>query len=92
MKKKGITNLLHPRKSSENDLWTDRAKTNITVYNRPIAYFEFDNEMNEDTWVDFNASKSTGLELNYIWILDGNILDSNNAVISTYIDSGAIMS
>ena len=41
----------------------DRAKTNITVYNRPIAYFEFDNEMNEDTWVDFNASKSTGLEL-----------------------------
>ena len=44
--------------------------------------------MNEDTWVDFNASKSTGLELNYIWILDGNILDSNNAVISTYIDSG----
>ena len=86
--KEGNYELIASAKSSENDLWTDRAKTNITVYNRPIAYFEFDNEMNEDTWVDFNASKSTGLELNYIWILDGNILDSNNAVISTYIDSG----
>ena len=75
-------------KSTETDLWTKETFVDITVFNKPTAYFEFDNDSNEDTWIGFNGSKSTGLELNYIWRLNGDILESNNAVISTFIDSG----
>ena len=85
---KGDYKLIASGRDSESNLWTNQVEIDITVYDKPAAYFEFDNEMNEDTWVNFNGSKSTGLDLNYIWTLDGNPLDSNNAIISTYIDSG----
>ena len=86
--KKGDFSLTVSAKSIETDLWTERAVTNITVYSKPTAHFEFDSEINEDTWVSFNGSKSTGLSLNYIWRLDDEILDSNNPIISTFIDTG----
>ena len=84
----GTYELVVSGKSSDTDLWTEKVKTTIAVYNRPTAYFEFNDEINEDTWVNFNGSKSTGLNLNYVWSLDGEILDSNNEIISTYINSG----
>jgi len=86
--KKGNYKLIVSGRSSDSNLWTDKVEINITTYDKPTAYFECDNEINEGTWVDFNGSKSAGLGLNYIWTLDGNVLDSNNAIISTYIDSG----
>jgi len=85
---KGDYTLTTVGKDSKSDLWTVPVEINITVYDKPTAYFDFDNEINEGTWVDFNGSKSTGLDLNYIWNLDGDILDSSSAIISTYIDSG----
>ena len=88
---KGDYKLIASGKDSESDLWTNQVEINIIVYDKPTAYFEFDNEINEGTWVNFNGSKSTGLGLNYVWTLDGNILDSNSAIISTYIDSGGYL-
>ena len=85
---KGDYKLIASGRDSESNLWTNRAEIGITVYNKPTAYFEFDNEINEGTWVDFNGSQSVGLNLNYVWTLDGNVLDSHSAIISTYIDSG----
>ena len=85
---KGEYKLIASGRDSESNLWTNQVEIDIIVYDRPVAYFEFDNEMNEDTWVNFNGSKSAGLDLNYVWTLDGNSLDSNNAIISAYIDSG----
>ena len=85
---KGDYKLIASGRDSESNLWIKPVEINITVYDKPTAYFEFDNEINEGTWVDFNGSKSTGLSLNYIWTLDESILDSNSAIISTYIDSG----
>ena len=85
---KGDYKLVASGRDSESNLWTNQVQIDITVYDRPVAYFEFDNEINEDTWVNFNGTKSTGLGLNYVWTLDGNTLASNNAIISTYIDSG----
>ena len=85
---KGDYKLVASGRDSESNLWTNQVQIDIKVYDRPVAYFEFDNEINEDTWVNFNGTKSTGLGLNYVWTLDGNALASNNAIISTYIDSG----
>ena len=88
---KGDYKLIASGKDSESDLWTNQVEIDIIVYDKPTAYFEFDNEINEGTWVNFNGSKSTGLGLNYVWTLDGNILESNSAIISTYIDSGGYL-
>ena len=85
---RGDYKLIASARDSESNLWINDVELDITVYNKPTAYFEFDSDINEDTWIGFNGSKSTGLGLNYVWKLDGNILDSNNAVISTFIDSG----
>mgnify|MGYP002877648354 CR=1 FL=1 len=75
-------------RSSDSNLWTEDVESTITVYSKPTAYFEADDEINEGTWVSFNGSKSTGLGLTYTWTLDGSSLGSNNPIISTYIDSG----
>lgn len=88
---KGNYKLIATGRDSESNLWTNKFELDITVYDKPTAYFEFDDEINEGTWVDFNGSQSTGLGLNYIWTLDGNVLDSNSAIISTYIDSGGYL-
>ena len=85
---KGNYKLIATGRDSESNLWTNKFELDITVYDKPTAYFEFNNQINEGTWVDFNGSQSTGLGLNYIWTLDGEILDSNNEIISTYISSG----
>ena len=84
----GDYKLIASARDSESNLWTNNVELDITVYNKPTAMFEFENEINEDTWISFNGSKSAGLGLNYIWRLDGNILDSSNEIISTYIDTG----
>ena len=85
---KGNYKLIATGRDSESNLWTNKFELDITVYDKPTAYFEFNDQINEGTWVDFNGSQSTGLGLNYIWTLDGEILDSNNEIISTYISSG----
>ena len=84
----GNYKLIASGRDAESNLWTNQAEIDIIVYDKPTAYFEFDNEINEGTWVDFNGSQSTGLGLKYVWTLDGYTLDSNSAIISTYIDSG----
>ena len=85
---RGDYKLIASARDSESNLWTNDIELDVTVYDKPTSYFEFDSDINEDTWIGFNGSKSTGLGLNYVWKLDGNILDSNNAIISTFIDSG----
>ena len=85
---KGNYNLIVAGRDVQTELWTRNFELDITVYDRPTALFEFDNEMNEGTWIYFNGSKSTGLGLIYEWTLDEVQLESDESVISTYIDSG----
>ena len=85
---KGNYKLTLSGRTIDSNLWTDEVQVHITVYDKPVAFFDFDEEMNEDTWIDFNGVNSTGINLNYIWTLDGKILEGNSSIISTYIDSG----
>ena len=65
---RGDYKLIASARDSESNLWTNDVELDITVYDKPTAYFEFESDINEDTWIDFNASKSTGLGLSYVWL------------------------
>jgi len=72
----------------ETNLWTIVFPLSITVYNNPVAYFEFYNDINEGDWITFDGKNSTGLDITFSWILDGITVAGEGDIINILIDSG----
>ena len=87
-------------RDTETNLWAENFSMKIFVYDNPYAHFEFNQGINEGEWLTFDASKSNGfwngsesigekgLELSYIWALDGNELAGTDEIITTLIETG----
>ena len=87
-------------RDTETNLWSENFSMKIFVYDNPYAHFEFNQGINEGEWLTFDASKSNGfwngsesigekgLELSYIWALDGNELAGTDEIITTLIETG----
>ena len=75
-------------KHAETKLWTEEFIVQITVYEPPVASFNFTGIINEGDWVNFDGRSSNGLELQYEWILDGVLLSGDEEEITALIDSG----
>ena len=45
---RGDYKLIASARDSESNLWTNDVELDITVYNKPTAYFEFDSDINEE--------------------------------------------
>ena len=87
-------------RDTETNLWAENFSMKIFVYDNPYAHFEFEQGINEGGWLTIDASKSNGfwngsetigekgLELSYIWTLDGNELAGTDEIITTLIETG----
>ena len=85
---------------AETKLWTENFSFTVFIYNNPYAYIDFNNTINEEEWVTFDASTSFGfwnnsesrvaqnLNLNYEWALDGNELAGNDKIITVLMETG----
>ena len=70
-------------KHAETKIWTEEFIVQITVYETPVASFNFTGIINEDDWVNFDGRASEGLGLQYEWILDGVLLSGDEEEIKS---------
>jgi len=79
-------------RNTDNNLWTSIFTVTINVYNDPFASFDeiagFMMPFNEDDWITFDGSDSSGINIEYTWTLDGLELAGKNEIISILIETG----
>jgi len=88
----GIYLLNSSGRNTANNLWTSIFTVTINVYNDPFASFDeitgFMMSFNEDDWITFDGSDSSGINIEYTWTLDGLELAGKNEIISILIETG----
>ena len=79
-------------RNTDSNLWTSIFTVTINVYNDPFANFDeitgFMMSFNEDDWITFDGSDSSGINIEYTWTLDGLELAGKNEIISILIETG----
>ncbi|MAW93247.1 MAG: hypothetical protein CMA32_02000 [Euryarchaeota archaeon] len=75
-------------RNTDTELWTSVFTVTINVYNNPFSNFDFNPLINEGDWISFDASNSSGINIEYTWTLDGLELAGNNEIISILIETG----